>query len=139
MAITGIEFKTSAVILTSGASGRVSALLSLRTFRRLAFSIQALLLWLFMSFQQSSKWLLFSEKTEKRKVEVSYLNSVMKILFPRRRKFHSDEDEDVCRRRTLAMKNRVLEGSSWQYYLFVTWAGKILFTQSWTPVFGNSK
>lgn len=139
MAITGIECQTSAVILTSGASGRASDLLSLRTFRRLVFSIHALLLWLFMSFQQPSKWLMFSQKTEKRKIEVSYLNSVMKILFPRRRKFRRDEDEDVCRRRSLAMKNRVLEGSSWQYYLFVTLAGRILFTQSWTPVFGNSK
>jgi len=139
MAITGIERETSAVILTSGASGRVNALLSVRTFRRLVLSIQALILWIFMSFQQPSKWLLSSEKTEERKVEVSYLNSVMKILFPRRRKFRRDEDEDVCRRRALAMKRRVLEGSSWQYYLFVTFAGKILFTQTWTPVFGNSK
>jgi len=81
-----------------------------------------------MSLQQPSKWLMFSQKTEKRKIEVSYLNSVMKILFPRRRKFRRDEDEDVCRRRSLAMKNRVLEGSSRQYYLFVTLAGKILFT-----------
>jgi hypothetical protein len=82
MAITGIERETSAVILTSGASGRVNALLSVRTFRRLVLSIQALILWIFMSFQQPSKWLLSSEKTEERKVEVSYLNSVMKILFP---------------------------------------------------------
>lgn len=135
----GIQCQTSAVILTSEASGRVNPLLSVRTFRRLVFSIQALLLWIFMSFQQPSKCLLYSEKTKERKVELSYLNSVMKILFPGRRKFRRDEDDDVCRRRALAMKNQALEGSSWQYYLFVTLAGEILFTQSWTPVFGNSK
>lgn len=139
MGIRGIQHQTSAVILTSGSNERVNPLLSVRTFGRFVLSIQALLLWIFMSFQQPSKCHLCSEKTEESKVELSSLNSVMKILFPRRRKFRRDEDEDVCRRRALAMKSRVLEGSSWQYYLFATLAGEILFTQSWTPVFGSSK
>uniref|UniRef100_A0A0D6R0B7 Serine aminopeptidase S33 domain-containing protein n=1 Tax=Araucaria cunninghamii TaxID=56994 RepID=A0A0D6R0B7_ARACU len=127
----------STVILTSGASGRVNALFSLGNLRRLIFSVQALFLWILMLFERRKS----CENTEEGKNQVSYRRSLSVRKFPivRRRNVRRDEEEDVCKRRTLAVKSREFEGSGWKYYLFLNSRGETLFVQSWTPVFRNVK
>ncbi|KAH9321421.1 hypothetical protein KI387_016060 [Taxus chinensis] len=123
------------VILTSGASCRLNALFSLTYLKKVAVSIYALFLWILMPLHRRG---ISSEKTEEGKSQASYRKSVSvkKLPVQRRRNIRRDkeEEDDVCRRRALAMKSRAFDGSAWKHCLFLNSRGETLFTQSWTPL-----
>ncbi|GLU12837.1 hypothetical protein SLE2022_294950 [Rubroshorea leprosula] len=134
--------KGASLILTSGASGRVNALFSLRALRRLWVTINALVLILLLPFRGRKRAALINSsdkvgKDEKgesgRKVAVVRVPAVM---VPWRTGAVAVEQE-VAVRRALAIR-RVMqdkdEKTIREKYLFVTARGDTLFTQSWIPV-----
>ncbi|GLT55888.1 hypothetical protein SLA2020_289730 [Shorea laevis] len=135
--------KGASLILTSGASGRVNALFSLRALRRLWVTINALVLILVLPFRGRKRAAVINSgdkvgKDEKgesgRKVAVVRVPAVM---VPWRSGAVAVEQE-VAVRRALAIR-RVMqdkdEKTIREKSLFVTARGDTLFTQSWIPVF----
>ncbi|GAV69888.1 Hydrolase_4 domain-containing protein [Cephalotus follicularis] len=106
---------SSSLILTSGASGRISALFSARAFKRLLMLLNAFVMLVVVPFR--------GKKGKEERV-------------PRRTT--ALVDHEVAARRLLAIR-RVLQDdhrniSVREYSLFVTARGDALFTQSWSPV-----
>lgn len=143
-----MELTTAAVsappslILTSGASGRISALFSLRALRSLMMLINAFFLLVLLPFRgrkQSSEKLSDDEKQRGTVVRVPativHWKSTSSAAPP-----PPPVDHDVAARRALA-KIRVRqdddENSVRQYSIFATARGETLFTQTWTPVSVN--
>lgn len=131
------------IILTSGASGRISALFSMQVLRSLWVLVHAFVLLFLLPFR--GRWRMTSgvgsvsasgsqekgcgkdEKGLDRKVRVPTMMVARKCAL----------DQDVAARRAIAMR-RVMQDvddhTVRQLSLFVTPRGDTLFTQSWTPV-----
>lgn len=129
-------------MLTSGASGRISALLSLSVWRSLWLLINAFFLIFVLPFRGRRR---SPESAEKggggaREEKSSLPPSPGKVvrvpagMVPRR----SAVDKEVAARRAAAIK-RVVEDKcgedcSRDFSMFVSSRGDTIFTQSWTPV-----
>lgn len=148
---------SSTLILTSGASGRVRVLFSMRELKRLVTFIQSLILFLLLPFrvvvwrrrtgavvirddkQERKVWSPPQIVVRKRNIGGESGCSVSPASVPA-----AVVDEEVAVRRELAIK-RVLEdeggdGSSVRdYSLFTTKRGDTLFTQSWSPLSPNHR
>ncbi|KAL1192182.1 Caffeoylshikimate esterase [Cardamine amara subsp. amara] len=150
---------SSTLILTSGASGRVRALFSMRELKRLVTIIQSLILFLLLPFRvvvwrRRTGAVVIRDEKQERKVWVP-----PQIVVRKRNIGSGGEigcsvsprsvpaavvDEEVAVRRELAMR-RVLEedggdGSSVRdFTLFTTKRGDTLFTQSWSPLSPNHR
>ncbi|PIN18883.1 Triacylglycerol lipase [Handroanthus impetiginosus] len=137
---------TDAVMLTSGASGRINALFSLRALRSLWLLINAFFLILLLPFRGRRRCAAAPEASEKgiggkeEKAVTVVQGKVVRVpaaMVPRR----SAVDKEVAARRALAVK-RVVEdkgdgenkNTAREFALFVTSRGDTIFTQSWTPV-----
>lgn len=150
------------VMLTSGASGRINALFSVRVWKSLLMVVNAFVLLLFLPFRRrrmvspvavmgpgsqaggsgSSGGCGGGEKghaKEERQAEKKGGVTVVRVpaaMVPRKSSAAA-VDKEVASRRSLAIK-RVLEGnckeSVREYALFGTSRGDTLFTQSWTPI-----
>ncbi|KAL6181391.1 hypothetical protein ACLB2K_048046 [Fragaria x ananassa] len=144
-----MELTTAAVsappslILTSGASGRISALFSLRALRSLMMLINAFFLLVLLPFRgrkQSSEKLSDDEKQRGTVVRVPATIVHWKSTSSAAPPPPPPVDHDVAARRALA-KIRVRqdddENSVRQYSIFATARGETLFTQTWTPVSVN--
>ncbi|KAL3512485.1 hypothetical protein ACH5RR_025202 [Cinchona calisaya] len=142
---------TAPVMLTSGASGRINALLSLRAWKSLLMVITAFVLLLFLPFRRrrmaspasvsqggggsgSGSGNGKEEKQGEKKGGVPVVR-VPAAMVPRK-SAAATVDKEVAERRALAIK-RVLEDddkrSVREFDLFGTSRGDTLFTQSWTP------
>ncbi|XP_051113572.1 uncharacterized protein LOC127239450 [Andrographis paniculata] len=134
----------TAVMLTSGASGRIGALFSPRLMRSLWLLINAFFLILLLPFSGRRRCTAASEsgerggcgKEERQQTAPGKVVRVPAAMVPRR----SMVDKEVAARRALAIK-RVLEDNGdenkdtvREFSLFVTARGDTLFTQSWTPL-----
>ncbi|VVA95154.1 unnamed protein product [Arabis nemorensis] len=153
---------SSTLILTSGASGRVRALFSMRELKRLVTIIQSLILFLLLPFRvvvwsRRTGAVVIRDEKQERKVWVP-----PQIVVRKRNNIAAGGgeisasvappsvpatvvDEEVAIRRELAIR-RVLEdddggdGSSVRdYSLFTAKRGDTLFTQSWSPISPNHR
>ncbi|KAJ8771898.1 hypothetical protein K2173_027075 [Erythroxylum novogranatense] len=133
-------------ILTSGASGRISALFSLQALRSLLLLINAILLLLLLPFRGRRRKAVVGASTEDEKMtpqEISGSQRKGVVRVPARIvpwKSNAVVDPEVAARRPLAVR-RVLQdndpSSVREFSLFATSRGDTLFTQSWTPVSVN--
>ena len=116
----------AAVMLTSGASGRINVLFSLRVWRSLWLLISAFFLIFLVPFRGRRRSVAAEEKPSGKLVRVP---SAM---------VHRKSAE-VAARRALAI-NRVMEGNENEqeslrdFSLLISARGDTIFTQSWTPV-----
>ncbi|CAK9180991.1 unnamed protein product [Ilex paraguariensis] len=146
----------AAIMLTSGASGRVNALLSLRALKSLAMLINAFVLLLLLPFRgrkrcmatspsmmASSSSSACSEKghNKEEKVHDKKGNTVARVparIVPWKSSSAVVVDQEVAARRALAIRRVVLDDNDGEsvreFSLFVTSRGDTMFTQSWTPV-----
>ncbi|XP_009106009.1 monoacylglycerol lipase [Brassica rapa] len=143
---------SSALILTSGASGRVRALFSMRELKRLFTIIHSLILFLLLPFrfvlwQGKMGAVVIRDEKQERKVRAA-----PQILVKKRNMISVSPpsvpakvvDEEVAVRRELAIR-RVLEDEGGDgsydrdYSLFTTKRGDTLFTQSWSPLSLNHR
>ncbi|RRT63497.1 hypothetical protein B296_00037817 [Ensete ventricosum] len=131
-------------MLTSGASGRVTALLSLRVLRGLLLLLQAAALLLLLPFRWRPRLVSAAERSAPAPADGRPEGSrkgghggvvvrVPAAMVPRRQREH-----DASWRRALAVR-RVVEAMKEgqpgrDFSLFTTARGDTLFTQSWTPV-----
>ncbi|KAL6497291.1 hypothetical protein OROGR_029220 [Orobanche gracilis] len=138
------------VMLTSGASGRINALLSLYALRSVWRLISAFLLILSLPFRGRRRCMAVGsapESAEKGGGKEDRLpgttGKVVRVpaaMVPRKTAAAA-VDKDVAARRAIAIR-RVVEGSRDQndndtvrdFWLFTTSRGDTIFTQSWTPV-----
>lgn len=136
---------SSSVMLTSGASGRVNALFSLRVWRSLIMLINAFVLLLLVPFRGRRR----DEKREESGGSQHHLGKgaggssggpvvrvPAKIVSWRK---SGVLEQEVAARRALAIRRVVQDGgddkkSVREYSLFSTARGNTIFTQSWTPV-----
>lgn len=144
---------SAALILTSGASGRINALLSLRAWRSLMILINAFVLVLLLPFRgrkrtassitsSSSSATEKPAKDEKQEIGGSHRKggAVVRVpatILPWKSSASATVDPEVATRRALSIRHVVRDGdenSSREYSLFVTARGDSVFTQSWTPV-----
>ncbi|XP_051147640.1 uncharacterized protein LOC127262846 [Andrographis paniculata] len=129
------------VMLTSGASGRIRALLSLRLLRSLWILITAFVLVILVPFRGRRRCFpagAAAEVSEKgggkdeRSAAAGKVVRVPAAMVPRR-----TADKEAVARRAAAIK-RVVEDRGGEtvrdFSLFVTARGDTIFTQSWTPV-----
>lgn len=140
-----------ALILTSGASGRISALFSLRVLRSLLMLVDAFVLLLLVPFRGRRRTATLNSANRSDDKQEGSVGSTKKggpvvrvpatIVAWRSSSSSSSGmvtvDQEVAMRRALAIRrvvqdegNDVVRGFS----LFVTARGDTLFTQSWTPV-----
>ncbi|KAH6803291.1 alpha/beta-Hydrolases superfamily protein [Perilla frutescens var. frutescens] len=130
------------VMLTSGASGRINALFSLRVWRSLWLLINAFFLIFVLPFRERRRCMAPPESAEKgggaREERPSAPpGKVVRVpvgMVPRK----SAVDKEVAARRAAAIK-RVVEESGGEdslreFSMFVSSRGDTIFTQSWTPV-----
>lgn len=139
------------LILTSGASGRINALLSLRAWRSLMMLINAFILVLLLPFRgrkRTASTIASSTerppKDEKQESGSHRKGAVVRVpatIIPWRSSASASTvvavDPEVAARRALAIRRVVQdedENSVREYSLFVTARGDTVFTQSWTPV-----
>lgn len=141
----------AAVMLTSGASGRITALLSLRALRGVLRLISAFFLILLLPFRGRRRCAVAGggpESPEKGggkedKAAPATTGKVVRVpaaMVPMKN-VAAVVDKDVAARRALAIK-RVEEdyrggddeGTAREYSLFTSPRGDTIFTQSWTPV-----
>ncbi|KAM1398440.1 hypothetical protein ACFX2I_015893 [Malus domestica] len=145
---------SSSLMLTSGASGRINALLSLRALRSLMMLINAFFLLLLLPFRGRKRAPLSSASSsaaaaspvlaeKSAKDERQPRGPVVRVpttIVPWKSSSSLPVDPEVAARRALA-KLRVVqdddENSVRRYSLFATARGETLFTQSWTPVSVN--
>ncbi|KAI5330592.1 hypothetical protein PRUPE_5G238400 [Prunus persica] len=143
---------SSSLILTSGASGRINALFSLRALRSLMMLINAFFLLLLLPFRgrkrtasssssSSPSIIALAEKSPKdERQQRGPVVRVPTAIVPWKSSSSSPVDQEVAARRALA-KLRVVqdddENSVRQFSIFGTPRGETLFTQSWTPVSVN--
>ncbi|KAF3438308.1 hypothetical protein FNV43_RR21070 [Rhamnella rubrinervis] len=150
-AIEATSSSQATLILTSGASGRINALLSLRAWRSLVMLINAFLLVLLLPFRgrkrTASSIASSAErppKDEKQESGSHRKGAVVRVpatIIPWKSSASSSTvvavDPEVAARRALAVRRVVRDGdenSVREYSLFVTARGDTVFTQSWTPV-----
>lgn len=143
-----VDTSSSSVMLTSGASGRVNALCSLRVWRSVLMLINAFVLLFMLPFRARRKGPSSSRKDEKHeesggthhRKSGSGDGPVVRVpakMVPRRKR--GVVEQEVATRRALAIR-RVSQddggddNSVREYTLFVTARGATMFTQAWTPV-----
>ncbi|TYH03260.1 hypothetical protein ES288_A09G206100v1 [Gossypium darwinii] len=133
--------------LTSGASGRINALFSLRALRSLLLLLNAVVLFLLLPFRGqrrasaicSGEEVGKDEKQDCRRKGSSSSSAVMRVpaAMVLRRSAAVILDQEAAARRSLAIQ-RVVEdddnGTVREFSLFTSARGETLFTQSWTPV-----
>ncbi|CAN6478916.1 unnamed protein product [Victoria cruziana] len=142
------------LILTSGATVRVNALLSLRSLRTLLAFLNALLLFLLVPFQPRSRCsssAMDRGKEERKQRQEAIVGTgvgsvpavrVPAALVPRRLATAMSVEGEVSSRRALAIRNVRDDKSSEsvrEFSLFATGRGETLFTQSWTPANGETR
>ncbi|KAI3455118.1 hypothetical protein Pfo_011781 [Paulownia fortunei] len=138
------------LMLTSGASGRINALLSLRALRSVWRLISAFFLILLLPFRGRRRCMAVGVapesaekgggKDEKPSATTGKVVRVPAAMVPRK-SAAAAVDKDVAARRALAIR-RVVEDNGDEdnkdtvrkFSLFVTSRGDTTFTQSWTPV-----
>ncbi|XP_043721079.1 monoacylglycerol lipase-like [Telopea speciosissima] len=137
------------LLVTSGASGRVNALLSLRLLKSLVMLINAFVMFTLLPFRgrrrcvtaladKSSK----DEKQESSSVRKTTVLRVPAAMVTRRSNLGATGEQEVVARRALAIKGATMDKDSStvrEVFLFVTSRGETLFTQTWTPVSVNIK
>ncbi|XP_051119291.1 uncharacterized protein LOC127243358 [Andrographis paniculata] len=146
MATTMSASNAGTEMLTSGASGRITALFSPHALRSLWLLINAWLLILLLPFRGRRRSVAVADSAERidcggkdEKQQFATQGKVVRVpaaMVPRK----SVVDKEVAARRALAIK-RVLDDQNdeatkdtWRdYSLFSTSRGDTLFTQSWTP------
>ncbi|KAL4283490.1 hypothetical protein GQ457_16G024330 [Hibiscus cannabinus] len=134
--------------LTSGASGRINALFSLRALRSLLLLLNAVVLLLLFPFRGTKRVSAISsgeevgkeEKQEsRRKLGSSSSAALVRVpvaMFPRK-SATVVVDQEAAARRSLAIQRVVQDGDDEtprEFSLFTSARGDTLFTQSWTPV-----
>ncbi|XP_016453267.2 uncharacterized protein LOC107777694 [Nicotiana tabacum] len=143
MAVEIAKANEATLILTSGASGRISALFSLCVLRSLFLLINAFVLLLLLPFRGRRRMTSpaasgSQEKTgkEEKATALERKGPVVRVpskMVPRK----SAVEQEVAARRSLAIR-RVLQDDDKEtlreFSLFVTSRGDTMFTQSWTPV-----
>ncbi|KAF6168655.1 hypothetical protein GIB67_005267 [Kingdonia uniflora] len=137
LSLTIMESKgvTSSVLLTSGASGRVNALFSLRVLKGLLMVVNAFVLLLVAPFKGRRRGALVTVSSlDKSKDDRKVVGPVVRVpggLVSRR-----NGAEDVATRRTISVSRVLMDedvNSVRDVFMFVTSRGDTLFTQSWTP------
>ncbi|XP_019189458.1 PREDICTED: uncharacterized protein LOC109183857 isoform X2 [Ipomoea nil] len=138
----GIDARAT-IILTSGASGRISALFSMQALRSLWLLLNAFVLLLLIPFRgrrrmasvaasaSQEKGVGKEEKATERKGAIVRFPTTMLSR-------KSAVEQEVAARRAMAMR-RVMQDDDddetvREFSLFVTPRGDTLFTQSWTPL-----
>ncbi|KAK9996695.1 hypothetical protein SO802_021381 [Lithocarpus litseifolius] len=143
MAITTVNTHThTTTMLTSGASGRVRALFSVRVWRSLVMVMNALLILLLVPFRR---------RRQKNEEGGSQSQSQKKVMVPVKmvtwRKSGSVVvEQEVAVRRALAMRRVAQDDDDdglneevvRDYSLFLTPRGDTIFTRSWTPNNSNN-
>ncbi|KAF3793785.1 Caffeoylshikimate esterase [Nymphaea thermarum] len=142
------------LILTSGATVRVNALLSLRSLRTLLAFLNAVLLFLLVPFlprSRRSSSAMERPKDERKQRHEAIVGTgggavpavrVPAALVPRRLAAAVSLEGEVSSRRALAIRNVRDDESSEsirEFSLFATGRGETLFTQSWTPAFAKTR
>ncbi|KAK9063091.1 hypothetical protein SSX86_016961 [Deinandra increscens subsp. villosa] len=140
------------IMLTSGASGRVTALLSLNVLKSFLMLVNAFFLLIFFPFRGRKRFHSPAMPSPEKggKEEICGANSninvnrkggvpVMRVpsrIVPWKSSASAAAavavDQEVAVRRAIAIR-KVTDGG-WDYSLFVTPRGETMFTQSWTPV-----
>ncbi|KAJ9162589.1 hypothetical protein P3X46_022350 [Hevea brasiliensis] len=142
---------SSSVMLTSGASGRINALFSVRALKSFLILINAVVLFLLLPFRGRRRTVPINLSTEKPKdfeklQECGTQRKMVRVpatIVPWKSSASSGGgggvavDQEVAARRALAIR-RVLQdddpNSLREFSLFVTPRGDTIFTQLWTPV-----
>lgn len=128
------------LMLTSGASGRVNALLSLRVLRSLLLLLNSLILFLLLPFRRRARFVAAAERPSSGVGEDKKGAVVVRVpagMVARRR---GSEGEAAVRRAMAIRRVGVREEkgeekrSKREFAMFSTARGDSLFTQSWTPV-----
>lgn len=142
----------NSIMLTSGASGRVTALLSVRVLRSLLHLLQAVLLMILLPFRRRSIVVTAAQGADgagpsgdgKREGGSSGAAKVV-VRVPAGMVPRRPRDGEVAARRAMAIRRLRLEEdgderlSKREFSLFTTARGDVLFTQSWTPVSVQTK
>ncbi|KAJ4961161.1 hypothetical protein NE237_021071 [Protea cynaroides] len=139
-------------LLTSGASGcnvnrnsgRVNSQLLLRVLKCLVMLINAFVMFMLMPFRGRRRCVTTSadkaSKDEKQEISSAWKTTLLRAsptMVNRRSNLVVREDQEVIKRRTLAIKRAAQDNDSStdrEVFLFVTSRGDTLFTQTWTPV-----
>ncbi|PON41264.1 Alpha/beta hydrolase fold [Parasponia andersonii] len=148
---SGASSSPPALILTSGASGRIRAIFSVRALRSLLMLISAFVLLLLLPFRGRRRTTPSSEKEHEKQEGVGGGSGIHRkgavvrvpasmVASRRAAATAVAVDQEVAARRALAIR-RVLqddhdgggEFSVRDFSLFVTARGDTIFTQSWTP------
>ena len=132
---------SASIMLTSGASGRINALLSVRALRSLVVLVKALVLLLLVPFR-GRRGSVDRPKDEKQEVAPASVRKAPVVRVPATVTWRCGAaavDQDVAARRALAIGRVVQEGgggekSVREFSLLTTLRGDTLFTQSWTPL-----
>ncbi|XP_050378885.1 uncharacterized protein LOC126796162 [Argentina anserina] len=143
MEVTSASAPPSTLLLTSGASGRISALFSLRALRSLVMLVNAFFLLLLLPFRggrkPSSEKLLPDDDRQQQRGKVVRVPPTI-VHWKSTTSSPPPVDHDVAARRALA-KLRVRQDEDpncvRQYSIFNSARGETLFTQTWTPVSVN--
>lgn len=142
----------NSIMLTSGASGRVTALLSVQVLRSLLHLLQAVLLMILLPFRRRSIVVTAAQGADgagpsgdgKREGGSSGAAKVV-VRVPAGMVPRRPRDGEVAARRAMAIRRLRLEEdgderlSKREFSLFTTARGDVLFTQSWTPVSVQTK
>ena len=133
---------SASIMLTSGASGLISAVLSVRALRSLVVLVRALVLLLLVPFR-GRRGSVDRPKDDKHEVTHASIRKVPVVRVPATVPWRCGAavavDQDVAARRALAIGRVVQEGgggekSVREFSLLTTLRGDTLFTQSWTPL-----
>ncbi|KAK4567428.1 hypothetical protein RGQ29_003277 [Quercus rubra] len=144
MAITSVDTRTT-TMLTSGASGRVRALFSVRVWRSLVMVMNALVILLLIPFRRRRQ-----KNEEGGSQSQSQSQSQKKVMVPVkmvtwRKRGSVVVEQEVAVRRALAMRRVAQDDDDGlneevvrDYSLFLTPRGDTIFTRSWTPNNSNN-
>ena len=142
MAITTVDTHTT-TMLTSGASGRVRALFSVRVWRSLVMVMNTLVILLLVLFRRR-------KRKDEEGGSQSQSQSQKKVMVPVkmvtwRKSGSAVVEQEVAVRRALAMRRVAQDDDDGlneevvrDYSLFLTPRGDTIFTRSWTPNNSNS-
>ena len=139
--MAGIADASATIMLTSGASGRINVLLSVRALGTLVVLVKAFLLFLLVPFG-GRRGSIDRAKDEKQEVVGhASVRKVPVVRVPATVPWRSGQavavDQDAAARRALAIRRVVQEGgdkSVREFSLLTSFRGDTLFTQSWTQL-----
>lgn len=159
MSTKGNEAATATVMLTSGASGRINALFSLRAWRSLLMIVEAFILLFLLPFRRRKAVVVMAtgggtqggggvgghslcngkeEKLMEKKSSTVGMLRVPSAMVPWMVSASVAVDQEVAARRSLAIKQVMQDDGSKEsvrnFSLFPTSRGDTLFTQTWTPI-----